>query len=109
MDNSVSSFDLTPQMQQLTSDSLGDSSDQSGPSASQELMKSFSDTFEEKINQVESLQQDAQMKMKKFAAGEIDDVHEVSTSMQKASMGLNLASAVRTKVLESFDELQQMG
>jgi flagellar hook-basal body complex protein FliE len=33
----------------------------------------------------------------------------VSISMQKASMGLNMATAVRQKVLEGVQELQQMG
>jgi flagellar hook-basal body complex protein FliE len=77
-------------------------------SPTKELMTSFGETLGNKLQQVESLQNTAQTKMQKFAAGEIDDVHDVSVSMQKAQMGLNVASAVRRKVLEGFTELQQM-
>lgn len=108
MDNSIGSFSLTPSMKNLAS-STGDASEDSDSPATAELMDSFGETFKEKIGQVESLQQQAQTKMKKFAAGEIDDVHDVSVSMQKANMGLNVASAVRSKVLQGIQELQQMG
>jgi len=109
MDNSIGSYSLTPSMKHLTPDSGSSASEESDSSASARLMNSFGETFKEKIGQVESLQQQAQTKMKKFAAGEIDDVHDVSVSMQKASMGLNVASAVRSKVLQGIQELQQMG
>ncbi|MFB6344692.1 MAG: flagellar hook-basal body complex protein FliE [bacterium] len=74
-----------------------------------QLMNSFGETLQNKLNQVESMQKNAQTKMQKFAAGEIENVHDVSISLQKAQMGLNTASAVRRKVLQAFDELQQMG
>jgi len=107
VDNSVGSFSITPEMKELSKDSP--SADSSESSASQELMGSFSKTLTQKLNQVESLQKNAQTKMKQFASGEIDDVHDVSVALQKASMGLNIATAVRQKVLEGIDELQQMG
>lgn len=108
-----SSFDLvslTPKPTLLNQSNTAASPEQSEESSdTQELMNSFGETLKNKLNQVESLQQNAQTKMQKFAAGEIDDVHDVSISMQKAQMGLNVASAVRRKVLEGFNELQQMG
>lgn len=109
MDNSIGSFSLTPSMKNLASGDPSNASGDSDSPASAKLMNSFGETFKEKIGQVESLQQSAQTKMKKFAAGEIDDVHDVSVSLQKANMGLNLASAVRSKVLQGIQELQQMG
>jgi flagellar hook-basal body complex protein FliE len=99
---------LTPDMKNLASGS-GASSENSDSPSSEKLMDSFGKTFKQKLGQLESLQQDAQIKMQKFAAGEIEDVHDVSVSLQKANMGLNMATAVRQKVLEGIQELQQMG
>lgn len=107
MDNSIGGFSLTPDMKDLASGV--ESPSESDPPSSQKLMNSFGKTLKNKLAQVENLQQTAQTKMQKFAAGEIDDVHDVSISMQKASMGLNMATAVRQKVLEGVQELQQMG
>jgi flagellar hook-basal body complex protein FliE len=107
LDSSISSFSLTPELKNLAPPQSQED-ESSGQSASQQLMNSFSDTLTQKLHQVESLQQNAQTKMKQFASGQIDDVHDVSVSLQKASMGLNVATAVRQKVLEGIDELQQM-
>lgn len=100
---------LTPNptlMDQATpSQSSGESS---SSSETGELMESFGETLSNKLQEVESMQNTAQTKMQQFAAGEIDDVHDVSIAMQKAQMGLNVASAVRRKVIQGFDELQQM-
>lgn len=109
MDNSIGSFSLTPGMKHLASENGSNASGDSDSPATGQLMDSFGETFKDKIGQVESLQQNAQTKMKKFAAGEIDDVHDVSVSLQKANMGLNVATAVRSKVLQGIQELQQMG
>jgi flagellar hook-basal body complex protein FliE len=108
VNNAVSSFSITPDMESLST-GMEESSESSEPSSSKQLMDSFGDTLTRKLGQVESLQQQAQSKMQKFAAGEIDDVHDVSISLQKASMGLNVATAVRRKVLQGISELQQMG
>jgi len=108
MDNSIGGFSLTPDMKNLAS-GVESPSESSDPPSSEKLMNSFGKTLKNKLAQVENLQQTAQTKMQKFAAGEIDDVHDVSISMQKANMGLNMATAVRQKVLEGVQELQQMG
>ncbi len=108
LDNSIGGFSLTPDMKNLVSEAESSSESADAPS-SEKLMNSFGKTFKDKLAEVESLQQDAQMKMQKFAAGEIEDVHDVSVSLQKANMGLNMATAVRQKVLEGIQTLQQMG
>lgn len=100
---------LTPSPTLLNQSNNLSSAESSGESSETEkLINSFGETLQNKLQQVESMQQTAQTKMKKFASGEIDDVHDVSVAMQKAQMSLNVASAVRRKVLQGFNELQQM-
>lgn len=109
MSGSFDLVSLTPRSTLLNESLPTDSTSQSDdPSATEEMIDSFGKTLSNKLQQVESLQKTAQTKMQKFAAGEIEDVHDVSIAMQKARMGLNVASAVRTKVLEGINELQQM-
>ncbi len=43
-----------------------------------------------------------------FASGETQNVHELMISMQKASLAVNLTSAVRNKVLEAYRELSKL-
>lgn len=109
MNNTISSFSLTPSPKQFEGINYQDSESSSTDSSANELMESFGNTLSNKLNQVESLQQESHSKMKQFASGQIDDVHDVSVAMQKANMGINIATSVRKKVLDSLQTLQQMG
>ncbi|MFP4687373.1 MAG: flagellar hook-basal body complex protein FliE [bacterium] len=73
-----------------------------------EIANSFADSLAGKLNQVENTQRDAQQKMRLFAAGKIDNVHDVTIAMQKANMAMRTATLVREKILGGFDQLKKM-
>ncbi|MFB6356033.1 MAG: flagellar hook-basal body complex protein FliE [bacterium] len=111
MNGSESLFSLTPTPRTSSMESLSNQADissQESESDTQKLMSSFQEVLRNKIQQVDQLHRTAQTKMQKFAAGEIDNVHDVSISMQKARMGIKLMNLVRKKILSGFDDLKQL-
>ncbi len=83
-------------------------SEQKTESATAQLASSFSKTLSDKLSQVESTQRDAQQKMRLFAAGKIENVHDVTIAMQKANMAMRTATLVREKMIGIFDQLKRM-
>ena len=69
---------------------------------------SFSDTPHDSLNAVNDLQTKKSQMITSFASGETQNVHELMISMQKASLAVNLTSAVRNKVLEAYRELSKL-
>lgn len=102
----MSASSVMPDHTLLSQQDLEPSSESTSSSA--ELMNSFGRVLASKLNQVDQLQRTAQTKSRQFAAGKIDNVHEVSIATQKANMGLQLAGLVRQKVLQGFQQLQQL-
>jgi len=72
------------------------------------LSVSFTDMLKAGIGQVNSLQLESDDLQAKFAAGETDNIHEVLIAGQKAEVALQLATAVRTKILEAYQEIMRM-
>lgn len=68
----------------------------------------FSDTLHDSLNAVNDLQTKKSQMITSFASGETQNVHELMISMQKASLAVNLTSAVRNKVLEAYRELSKL-
>jgi flagellar hook-basal body complex protein FliE len=99
---------LTPSSVSPNPESLADSSGESNSGATQRLMGSFQDVLTDKLRQVEDYQRNAHQKMKQFAAGEIDNVHDVSIALQKANMSVRLATLFRQKILSGYNELKQL-
>ena len=60
------------------------------------------------MNAVNDLQTKKNQMITSFAAGETQNVHELMISMQKASLAVNLTSAVRNTVLEAYRELSKL-
>ena len=69
---------------------------------------SFSDTLHDSLNAVNDLQTKKSQMITSFASGETQNVHELMISMQKASLAVNLTSAVRNKVHEANRELSKL-
>ena len=69
---------------------------------------SFSDTLHDSLNAVNDLQTQKTQMITSFASGQTQNVHELMISMQKASLAVNLTSAVRNKVLEAYRELSKL-
>jgi len=109
MPGPVGTSSLTPSPRSNSpSEPFSSDSDSSDRSATQKLMSSFQEVLTERLNQVDQLQRDAHTKMKKFAAGEIDNVHDVTVALQKANMSVQLATLFRQQILAGYDELKQL-
>ena len=70
--------------------------------------QSFSTALKGSLEKVKDLQLEADNMVKSFATGEKENVHELMISLQKASMAMNMTSAVRGKVLSAYQEIMRM-
>ncbi len=78
----------------------GAAHDPSGPSFRDALMKN--------LEEVNKLQQDAQTAVEDFAAGRRNDLEGVMIATQKADTAFKALQAVRNKVIQAYEEIQQM-
>ena len=60
------------------------------------------------IEQVNRLQQDAEMAIEDLASGKRDDVDQVLIAKQKADLAFQMLLQVRNKLMEAYDEIKQM-
>jgi flagellar hook-basal body complex protein FliE len=72
------------------------------------LSVSFADLLKSGLSEVNSLQLAADDIADKFAAGETDNIHEVLIAGEKASIALELTTAIRTKVMDAYQEIMRM-
>jgi flagellar hook-basal body complex protein FliE len=70
---------------------------QSGPS--------FGEILGEAINRLNESQVRADVAVRKFLAGEVEDVHQVVIALREAELTMQLAVEVRNKILEAYQEL----
>lgn len=69
---------------------------------------SFADMLKQGLGQVNSLQLESDSLSARFAAGETDNIHEVLIAGQKAEVALQLATAIRSKILDAYQEIMRM-
>jgi flagellar hook-basal body complex protein FliE len=69
---------------------------------------SFKDTLSSFLNDVNGLQKQADESIKKMAAGEITDVHQVMESVEEAGVAFNMMMEIRNKVLEAYQEVMRI-
>ena len=62
----------------------------------------------ENINTTNSLLSDAENAEISFALGEMENTHDLTIALQKASVALQYTVAVRDKFLEAYKEIMQM-
>ncbi len=68
----------------------------------------FQNLLMESLGRVESLQQSAQTAVEKgLAGGDITQV-EVMTAMKKADLALRMMLQIRNKILDAYNEIQQL-
>ena len=70
--------------------------------------RSFTSTLKDSLAEVNSLRQESIGMINSFAAGENQNVHELMIAMQKASLSMNMTSAVRNKLMEAYKEVLRM-
>jgi flagellar hook-basal body complex protein FliE len=69
---------------------------------------SFAETLKEAVNQVNELQQTADVKMQQLATGETTDIADVKISAEKADIALRLMTSVRNKMIDAYHEIMKM-
>ena len=69
---------------------------------------SFGEALQSSLGKVNDLQIDKSKMITSFASGENQNVHELMISLQKASLAVNLTSAVRNKMMEAYKELSRI-
>jgi len=68
----------------------------------------FRDVLMKNIEQVNKLQQDAEMAIEDLHAGRRDDPAQVMIAKQKADMAFNMLLQVRNKMVSAYEEIKQM-
>ncbi|KHF39783.1 flagellar hook-basal body complex protein FliE [Halalkalibacter okhensis] len=69
---------------------------------------SFKDALSQAIKDVNELQNESAKKTELLAKGEIDNLHDVMITGQKASISLQATVEVRNKVVEAYQEIMRM-
>ena len=77
-----------------------------GPSAP--AASDFSATLKEVLNEVNDLQLRSDDLLARFAAGEVENLHEVVIAQQEAAIAFRLVQEVRDKLIQGYQELMRM-
>ena len=70
--------------------------------------KSFANYIKDQLDSVINTQKHADNLVRQFTIGENVDINEMVLAIQKASLGLSFAVAVRNKALEAYQEISRM-
>lgn len=70
--------------------------------------KEFKQFLMESLQQVNQLQQEADAKVDGLLTGQNDNVVEVFSAVRKADVAFSLLMEMRNKMLDAYQELQQM-
>ena len=68
----------------------------------------FKDILLNSLNEVNRLQQEADLGVQRLVTGETDNVAEVMATVNKAGIAFDLLMEVRNKLTEAYREVQQM-
>jgi flagellar hook-basal body complex protein FliE len=69
---------------------------------------SFKDTMNGFLNDVNAMQVKADESIKKMATGQINDVHEVMSSVEQANTAFNMMMEIRNKVMDAYQEVMRI-
>ncbi|MFW6415448.1 MAG: flagellar hook-basal body complex protein FliE [Thermodesulfobacteriota bacterium] len=71
----------------------------------QESAQSFSETLQDSLSKVNEMQLQSGEKVKEFASGESQNVHELMISLQKAGTAMQMTTAARSKAMEAYKSI----
>ncbi|GGH69490.1 hypothetical protein GCM10010978_03540 [Compostibacillus humi] len=74
----------------------------------QKAHQSFADTLKNAIDHVNKTQILSDKKTEALASGNIDDLHDVMITAQKASITLETAVQIQRKVIDAYNEMMRM-
>lgn len=72
------------------------------------MFEAFLNSAIDNIKTTNSYLSDAENEEIRFALGEVDNTHDLSIALQKASTALQYTVAVRDKFMEAYKELMQL-
>jgi flagellar hook-basal body complex protein FliE len=70
--------------------------------------KTFADTLNEAISNVNELQLQSDQKVQELATGKTDDVAGVMITAEKADIALRAMVQVRNKIIDAYNEIMKM-
>jgi flagellar hook-basal body complex protein FliE len=73
----------------------------------QEPAKHFQDYLQDALQEVNQLQQQSDVALNKLLTGEIE-FHDAMIVAEKANLALQLTMAIRTKLIEAYQEIMRM-
>ncbi|WP_042223774.1 flagellar hook-basal body complex protein FliE [Oceanobacillus manasiensis] len=73
-----------------------------------EAQASFANTLKAAINNVNSQQIASDKKTEALASGQIDDLHDVMITAQKASITLEASVQMQRKAIDAYNEIMRM-
>ncbi|CCH50346.1 flagellar hook-basal body complex protein FliE [Pseudodesulfovibrio piezophilus] len=68
----------------------------------------FQDTLTNSIKTVNEMQTEKNTMIEEFASGKRQNVHELMISMQKAGLAMQMTGAVRSKLMQSYQEIMRL-
>jgi len=80
---------------------LKDGADQQGGEAFGNILKGL-------VDEVDSLQKNANSSIKDLVAGNRNDIHNVAIKMEEASVAFDLMMEIRNKLVEAYQEVSRM-
>ncbi len=78
------------------------------PRTSSSKGSDFMKTLEKSIEQVESLQSEAEQQVEGLLTGKGNDVHSAMIAVEKANLSFQLMMQVRNKIVQAYEEISRM-
>ncbi len=69
---------------------------------------SFANTLKELVQDVNSMQIESKNMNEAFIRGDVEDLHQVTLTAEKARIGFELLLEIRNKLLEGYKEIMRM-
>lgn len=73
-----------------------------------ESRTSFADILKNMLNEVQTLQTDAESKTQALLAGDTQQIHQVMIASEKAYLALQLTLEIRNKLVEAYQEIMRI-
>ena len=69
---------------------------------------SFADTLKNAVDGANELQNSADETVRRFATGDLEDVHQVMLALDRADLSFRMTLEVRNKLLDAYQEVMRM-
>ncbi|MBI5584038.1 MAG: flagellar hook-basal body complex protein FliE [Deltaproteobacteria bacterium] len=73
-----------------------------------ETAGNFKQSLAQTVQEIDGLQQEADLAIEAMSSGEPKDVHEVMIAMEKAGISLRLMVQVRNKILAAYEDIMRL-